>query len=120
MTALDRALRIAGTIPLLGLAAVAVWTVLVIAVAPVTDNGTPREANDLAGCIELYDEDALVLSTTTAGLRRVQIDARTLVREPNRAGNVTALLPGRLVTVWLRGASARDVARTIVVWGASQ
>jgi hypothetical protein len=117
---IERALRIAGAVLLVAIALVALWAAIATSRAVVTDNGLPPEANDVAGRVEFYDDDVIVISTSTEGLRRVRVDAQTFVREPERAADLTALLPGRQVAAWLGGPAVGGdaAARAIFVWGA--
>jgi hypothetical protein len=117
----DRALRTAGVGLLIAVALIATWSAVATGGSAMTEKGLPREATDLGGRIEFYDEDTIVISTTTEGIARVRIDARTSVREPEGPAEVTALLPGRLVAIWVRGSKlgGEPVARAMLVWGAA-
>lgn len=121
MSTFDRVLRMAGVVLLIAVALVAVWSAVATGGSAVTAGGLPRQASDVDGRIEFYDDDTIVISTTTEGIARVRIDAQTSVQETSGLADVTALLPGRLVTIWVRGSKLgrEPVAHAILVWGAA-
>jgi hypothetical protein len=118
---LDRPLRIAGVGLLVAVALLVTWSAVATGGSAMTEKGLPREASDVGGRIEFYDDDTIVISTTTEGIARIRIGAQTSVREPEGLADVTALLPGRLVTIWVTGSKldGEPVARAMLVWGAA-
>jgi hypothetical protein len=84
---------------------------------------------DVAGIVQLYANGAIVVETSTAGLREIHVDPTTVVRDfgdrPGRdaavAGRVASLAdlrPGRWVAAWWReGLHPVPVAGRVDVWG---
>jgi hypothetical protein len=81
---------------------------------------------DVAGIVQLYADGAVVVETSTMGLRELRVDGSTIVRDlgerPDRPsprpGSLADLRPGRWVaSFWRAGLHPVPVADRIEVWG---
>jgi hypothetical protein len=113
----DRVLRIAGVVVLACTTSVGAWSWW-----RTHDPGRPLFTIEVAGTIDLYADDTLVVSTQTRGRQPIVVGPSTVVTDPDGPRDVTALWPGRVVVA--RGDVPPDggppVARTIFVLGPGQ
>jgi hypothetical protein len=109
----------AGTIALIGFLAA-------LAGALVASRSEPP---DVVGIVEGYGNGAVVVETSTAGMREVRVDGSTIVRDlgerpgrdagaSGRPASLADLRPGRSIASWSReGLHPVPVAGRIDVWG---
>ena len=109
----------AGTIALLGFLAVLGGSLV----------ASRSDRPDVVGIVQLYANGAVVVETSTAGLREIRVDGKTMVRElgerPGRdvgaSGQLASLAdlrPGRSIASWRRQSlDPVPVAGRIDVWG---
>jgi hypothetical protein len=75
----------------------------------------------VGGIIQLYGDGTIVIETTAA-IREVRVDGRTIVRDVDSAASLADLRPGRYAVAWIEQDTWRGppVAREIVVFGAGR